>query len=82
MEQSERKAKQMEEQFTTKVKEMEFLLLQSNKKIEEVEVAYEQKSELWNKKENIFQSYIDNQQLHVKVGLFSVVLNSFLCLLI
>jgi kinesin family member C2/C3 len=28
----------MEEQFSTKVKEMEYLLLQSNKKIEEVEL--------------------------------------------
>ncbi|XP_062231921.1 kinesin-like protein KIN-14K [Phragmites australis] len=66
LEQIERKAKQMEEQLTTKVKEVEYLLLQSNKKIEEVEAVSELKSQLWNKKENIFQSYMDNQQLHVK----------------
>ncbi|GJN14976.1 hypothetical protein PR202_gb01859 [Eleusine coracana subsp. coracana] len=66
IEQIETKAKQMEEQLTTKVKEMEHLLLQSNKKIEEVEAASELKSQLWNKRENIFQSYMDNQILHVK----------------
>ncbi|XP_062181260.1 kinesin-like protein KIN-14K isoform X2 [Phragmites australis] len=66
LEKIERKAKQMEEQLTNKVKEVEYLLLQSNKKIEEVESVSELKSQLWNKKENIFQSYMDNQQLHVK----------------
>uniref|UniRef100_A0A0A9CGW9 Kinesin motor domain-containing protein n=1 Tax=Arundo donax TaxID=35708 RepID=A0A0A9CGW9_ARUDO len=66
LEEIERKTKQMEEQLTTKVKEVEYLLLQSNKKIEEVEAVSELKSQLWNKKENIFQSYMENQQLHVK----------------
>ncbi|CAN6327561.1 unnamed protein product [Urochloa humidicola] len=66
LEKIERKAKQMEEQLTTKVKEVEYLLLQSNKKIEEVEVASKLKSQLWDKKENIFQSYIDHQQLYIK----------------
>ncbi|TKW26290.1 hypothetical protein SEVIR_3G178700v4 [Setaria viridis] len=66
LEKIERKAKQMEEQLTTKVKEVEYLLLQSNKKIEEVEAASKLKSQLWDKKENIFQSYMDNQQLYVK----------------
>lgn len=69
LEQIERKAKQMEEQLTTKVKEVEFLLLQSNKKIEDVEAASQLKSQLWNKKENIFQNYTNSQQLYVKVCL-------------
>jgi hypothetical protein len=46
---------------------MEYLLLQSNKKIEEVEATSELKSQMWNKRENIFQSYLDNQILHIKV---------------
>ncbi|XP_039800202.1 kinesin-like protein KIN-14K [Panicum virgatum] len=66
LEQIERKAKQMEEQFTTKVKEVEYLLLQSNKKVEEVEAASKLKSQLWDKKEHIFQSYMDNQHFHIK----------------
>jgi kinesin family protein C2/C3 len=67
LERHEIKAKQMEEQLTTKVKETEYLLLQSNKKIEEVEVASRLKSQLWDRKENLFQNYMDNQQLYVKV---------------
>ncbi|OQU78322.1 hypothetical protein SORBI_3009G202801, partial [Sorghum bicolor] len=66
LEQTERKAKEMEEQLTTKVKEVEYLLLQSNKKVEEVETASRIKSQLWDKKENNFQSYTDNQQLIIK----------------
>ncbi|CAL5095875.1 unnamed protein product [Urochloa decumbens] len=66
LEQIERKAKKMEEQLTTKVKEVEYLLLQSNKKIEEVEAASKLKSQLWDKKENTFQSYMDHQQLYIK----------------
>uniref|UniRef100_J3M901 Kinesin motor domain-containing protein n=1 Tax=Oryza brachyantha TaxID=4533 RepID=J3M901_ORYBR len=59
-------AKQMEEHLATKIKEVEFLLGQSNKKIEEVEAASQLKSQLWNKKEGIFQNYINSQQLYVK----------------
>jgi len=81
LEQIERKAKQMEEQFTTKVKEVEYLLLQSNKKVEEVEAASKLKSQLWDKKELIFQSYMDNQHFHIKVCLSLVVTNPFLLLL-
>ncbi|KAJ1263709.1 hypothetical protein BS78_09G207000 [Paspalum vaginatum] len=66
LEHIEIKAKQMEEQLTTKVKQVEYLLLQSNKKIEEVESASKLKSQLWDKKENIFQSCMDNQQLCIK----------------
>ncbi|KAL6851765.1 hypothetical protein ACP4OV_020329 [Aristida adscensionis] len=66
LEQIERKAKQMEEQLTTKVNEVEYLLLQSNKKIKEVEAASELKLQLWNKKENTFQRYMETQQLNVK----------------
>ncbi|CAD6333170.1 unnamed protein product [Miscanthus lutarioriparius] len=66
LEQIERKAKEMEEQLTTRIKEVECLLLQSNKKVEEVETASRLKSQLWDKKENNFQSYMDNQQLIIK----------------
>ncbi|KAL6618911.1 hypothetical protein ACP70R_034050 [Stipagrostis hirtigluma subsp. patula] len=66
LEQIERKAKQMEEQLSIKVNEVEYLLEQSNKKIKEVEAASELNSQLWNKKENIFQSYMGSQQLHLK----------------
>ncbi len=62
-------AKQMEEHLTTKIKEVESLLVQSNKKIEEVEAASLLKSQLWNKKEGIFQKYMNSQQLYVKVCL-------------
>jgi kinesin family member C2/C3 len=81
IEQIETKAKQMEEQFSSKVKEMEYLLLQSNKKIEEVEAASELKSQMWKKRENIFQGYMDNQILHVKVH-FTLVVMHFLFYLI
>ncbi|VAH09428.1 unnamed protein product [Triticum turgidum subsp. durum] len=60
------KTKQMEEQLATKVKEFELHVLQSNMKIEEVETTYQQKSQLWNKKENIFHNYMNSQQLYVK----------------
>ncbi|NP_001345658.1 Kinesin-like protein KIN-14K [Zea mays] len=66
LEQTERKAKEMEEQLTTKVKEVEYLLLQSKKKVEEVETASRLKSQLWDKKEDNFQSHMDNQQLIIK----------------
>jgi kinesin family protein C2/C3 len=50
LERDERKAKQMEEQLTTEVEEVNYLLLQLNKKIEEVEAASRLKSQLWDKK--------------------------------
>uniref|UniRef100_A0A0E0L4S5 Kinesin motor domain-containing protein n=1 Tax=Oryza punctata TaxID=4537 RepID=A0A0E0L4S5_ORYPU len=62
----EMNTKQMEEHLTTKIKEVESLLVQSNKKIEEVEAASQLKSQLWNKKESIFQKYMNSQQLYVK----------------
>lgn len=84
LEEIERKAKEMEEQLTTRVKEVEYLLLQSNKKVEEVETASRLKSQLWDKKENNFQSYMDNQQLIIKVCLpalisFILFFNLVLC---
>jgi hypothetical protein len=77
LERDERKAKQMEEQLTTEVEEVNYLLLQLNKKIEEVEAASRLKSHLWDKKENISQNYMDNQQLYVKVCFSLVVTNPF-----
>jgi kinesin family member C2/C3 len=86
LEQTERKAKEMEEQLTTKVKEVEYLLLQSKKKVEEVETASRLKSQLWDKKEDNFQSHMDNQQLIIKVCSLVVItfvlfIIYFLCLL-
>lgn len=86
LEQIGRKAKEMEEQLTTRVKEVEYLLLQSNKKVEELEIASRLKSQLWDQKENIFQSYMDNQQLVIKVCLpvlipFILFIKPVLCLL-
>ncbi|XP_047094904.1 kinesin-like protein KIN-14K isoform X2 [Lolium rigidum] len=64
--QFEVKTKQMEDQLTSKVKEFELHVVQSNRKIEEIETASKLKSQLWNKKENIFQNYMNSQQLNVK----------------
>ncbi|KAK1699239.1 hypothetical protein QYE76_015936 [Lolium multiflorum] len=64
--QFEVKTKQMEDQLTSTVKEFELHVVQSNRKIEEIETASKLKSQLWNKKENIFQNYMNSQQLNVK----------------
>jgi hypothetical protein len=55
----------------------ENLIQTLNKVIEEVEAASRLKSQLWDKKENTFQNYMDNQQLYVKVCFSLVVTNSF-----
>uniref|UniRef100_A0ACD5W3Y6 Uncharacterized protein n=1 Tax=Avena sativa TaxID=4498 RepID=A0ACD5W3Y6_AVESA len=65
-EQMEAKTSQMEEHLTLRAKEAEFLLMQSQKRVEEVEAASELKSQLWSKKTNTFQSYLDNQKLSIK----------------
>ncbi|KAM0887779.1 hypothetical protein ACQ4PT_028774 [Festuca glaucescens] len=64
--QFEVKTKQMEYQLTSKFKEFELHVVQSNRKIEEIETASQLKSQLWNQKENIFQNYMNSQQLNVK----------------
>ncbi|KAM0834981.1 hypothetical protein ACQ4PT_063228 [Festuca glaucescens] len=65
-EQMEAKTSQMEEHLTLRAKEAEFLLMQSKKRVEEVEAASELKLQLWSKKTNTFQSYMDNQKLSIK----------------
>uniref|UniRef100_A0A0D9V5J1 Kinesin motor domain-containing protein n=1 Tax=Leersia perrieri TaxID=77586 RepID=A0A0D9V5J1_9ORYZ len=65
-EQMETKARQMEEHLTLRAKEAEFYLMQSKKKVEEVEAASQLKSQLWSKKANIFQSFMNNQKLSIK----------------
>ncbi|XP_014755138.1 kinesin-like protein KIN-14C isoform X2 [Brachypodium distachyon] len=65
-EQMETKASQMEEQLTLRAKEAEFLLMQSKKRVEEVEAASELKSQLWSKKANTFHSSMDKQKLSIK----------------
>ncbi|XP_071684518.1 kinesin-like protein KIN-14C [Lolium perenne] len=65
-EQMEAKTSQMEEHLTLRAKEAEFLLMQSKKRVEEVEAASELKSQLWSKKTNTFRSYMDNQKLCIK----------------
>ena len=71
------KIKQMEDQLTSKVKEFELHVVHSNRKIEEIETASQLKSQLWNKKENIFQNYMNSQQLYVKVCLLITCSNLF-----
>jgi kinesin family member C2/C3 len=68
-EQMETEARQMEEHLATKVKEAEFQLMQSKKKAEEIESASQLNSLLWSRKANIFQSFMDNQKLSIKVHL-------------
>ncbi|KAG8055466.1 hypothetical protein GUJ93_ZPchr0001g31328 [Zizania palustris] len=64
--QTETKARQMEEHLSLRVKEAEFRLMRSKKKVEEVEAASQQNSQLWSKKANIFRSFVDNQKLSIK----------------
>ncbi|XP_072963056.1 kinesin-like protein KIN-14K [Typha angustifolia] len=64
--QIESKAKDTETHLTKKIKEFEFLLAESTKKIEEIEAASELELQSWNKKEHIFQNFIDNQLYSVK----------------
>ena len=79
-EQMEAKTSQMEEHLTQRAKEAEFLLMQSKKRVEEVEAASELKSQLWSKKTNTFRSFMDNQKLSIKVSVVytCVILSSFL----
>ncbi|OEL30988.1 Kinesin KP1 [Dichanthelium oligosanthes] len=65
-ERMETEARQMEEHLTTRIKEAEFLLMQSKKKAEEIESASERKSQLWSRKANIFQIFMDNQKMSIK----------------
>ncbi|CAO2178307.1 unnamed protein product, partial [Urochloa humidicola] len=65
-ERTETEARQMEEHLTTRIKEAEFLLMQSEKKVEEIESASQLKSQLWSRKANIFQSFMDNQKMSIK----------------
>ncbi|KAL5227342.1 hypothetical protein ABZP36_015607 [Zizania latifolia] len=65
-EQTETKARQMEEHLTLRAKEAEFRLMRSKKKVEEVEAASQQNSQLWSKKANVFRSFVDNQKLSIK----------------
>jgi kinesin family protein C2/C3 len=69
-ERTETEARQMEEHLTSRIKEAEFLLMQSKKKAEEIESASQLRSQLWSRKANIFQSFMDNQQMSIKVVLF------------
>lgn len=68
-ERMETEARQMEEHLTTRVKEAEFLLMQSKRKVEEIESASQLKSQIWSRKANIFQSFTDNQKISIKVVL-------------
>lgn len=68
-ERMETEARQMEEHLAMRVKEAEFLLMQSKKKVEEIESASQLKSQLWSRKATIFQRFMDNQKLSIKVVL-------------
>ncbi|KAG2591563.1 hypothetical protein PVAP13_5NG491800 [Panicum virgatum] len=65
-ERTETEARQMEEHLTSRIKEAEFLLMQSKQKAEEIESASQLKSQLWSRKANIFQSFMDNQKMSIK----------------
>ncbi|VAH79193.1 unnamed protein product [Triticum turgidum subsp. durum] len=65
-EQMEEKTSQMEEHLTLRAKEAEFLLMQSKKRVEELETASELQLQLWSKKANTFRSFMDNQKLCIK----------------
>uniref|UniRef100_A0A804QZH2 Kinesin motor domain-containing protein n=1 Tax=Zea mays TaxID=4577 RepID=A0A804QZH2_MAIZE len=65
-ERKETEARQMEEHLAMRLKEAEFLLMQSEKKVEEIESVSQLKSQLWTRKANIFQSFMDNQKLSIK----------------
>ncbi|XP_062221024.1 kinesin-like protein KIN-14C isoform X2 [Phragmites australis] len=65
-EQMETEARQMKEHLAMRVKEAEFLLMQSKKKVEEIESASQLKSQLWSRKANIFQSFMDNKKMSIK----------------
>ena len=69
-ERTETEARQMEEHLTSRIKEAEFLLMQSKQKAEEIESASQLKSQLWSRKANIFQSFMDNKKMSIKVVLF------------
>jgi len=62
----ETEARQMEEHLAMRLKEAEFLLMQSKKKVEEIESASQLQSQLWSRKANIFQSFMDNQKMSIK----------------
>jgi kinesin family protein C2/C3 len=81
-EQMEAKTSQMEEHLTLRAKEAEFLLMQSKKRVEEVEAASELKSQLWSKKTNTFRSYMDNQKLCIKVSVVYLCVIKFLYILL
>jgi kinesin family protein C2/C3 len=81
-EQMEAKTSQMEEHLTLRAKEAEFLLMQSKKRVEEVEAASELKSQLWSKKTNTFRSYMDNQKLSIKVSVVYLCVIKFLYILL
>ncbi|KAG0539365.1 hypothetical protein BDA96_03G316100 [Sorghum bicolor] len=65
-ERKETEARQMEEHMAMRLKDAEFLLMQSKKKVEEIESASQLKSQLWSRKANILQSFMDNQKLSIK----------------
>ncbi|TKW16718.1 hypothetical protein SEVIR_5G317600v4 [Setaria viridis] len=65
-ERMETEARQMEEHLTMRIKEAEFLLMQSKRKVEEIESASQLKSQLWSRKANIFQTFMDNQKISIK----------------
>lgn len=81
-EQMEEKTSQMEEHLTLRAKEAEFLLMQSKKRVEEVETASELQSQLWSKKANTFRSFMDNQKLSIKVSVVYLCVIKFFQILV
>ncbi|PKA64630.1 Kinesin-4 [Apostasia shenzhenica] len=64
--QLELEAKQNDAKLKERIKEVEFLLSESNTRIKELEVFAESKFENWNKKENVLQNFIGFQLPSIK----------------
>jgi kinesin family member C2/C3 len=65
--QLETKAKEMETGLTGRMREFEFLLDNSRRKIGDLETASELKSQIWNRRESIYQRFMDNQLYSAEV---------------
>ncbi|KAF3335061.1 Kinesin KP1 [Carex littledalei] len=64
--QLETKAKELETSLTGRIRELEFLLGNSRKRVGDLETASELKLQIWNRRENIYQRFVDNQLYSAK----------------
>ncbi|KAJ3704038.1 hypothetical protein LUZ61_007743 [Rhynchospora tenuis] len=64
--QIESQAKEMETSLTGRIRELEFLLDNSRMRIGDLETASELKLQIWNRRENTYQKFVDNQLYSAK----------------